>query len=71
MRKAAVPKIEFEYEDSKENEEIVQNMYNKIFDAARRKVLEKRELNKETGKPDKAKLPLTKLDNTESSGVNY
>jgi hypothetical protein len=70
MRKAAIPKIEFEYEDSKENEEIVQNMYNKIFDLARRNVLEKRKINMKSENQTKLMLPVS-VDNTENISVNH
>ena len=46
MRRVAVPKIEFEYEESKDNEEIVQKMYNIIFDLAKRNVLSKKNLER-------------------------
>lgn len=69
MRKAAVPKIEFEYEESKDNEEIVQKMYNKIFDLARQNVLEQRNLNKESQKQNKT-LQVIKLD-TENISLNH
>lgn len=42
MRKVKPIKFEFEYEDSKENEVVIQRMYNRIFDMARRNVLSKR-----------------------------
>lgn len=69
MRKAAVPKIEFEYEDSKDNEEVVQKMYNRIFDLAKRNVLEKRKLSRESQKQNKI-LQIIKLD-IENISVNH
>jgi len=71
MRKVRPVRLEFEYEDSKDNEEIVQNMYNKIFDSAKQNLSEKLKFSKEPDKQNKINLPQMKLDNTESSGVNY
>jgi hypothetical protein len=46
MRKVTPVKLEFEYEESKDNEEIVQDMYNKIFNQAKQNILSKRNIER-------------------------
>lgn len=38
-RKVVLPRIEFIYEESKDNEELVQDMYNRIFEIAKQNTL--------------------------------
>lgn len=53
MRKVLSIKIEFEYEDSKDNEEIVQRMYNRIFEQAKQIVIARRKIKREEEKSEK------------------
>ncbi len=47
MRKIRPINLEFEYEDSTDNEEIIQRMYNRFFDLAKQKILSKKKLERE------------------------
>lgn len=56
MRKVLPIKIEYEYEESKDNEEIVQRVYNRIFEMAKKNVLEGQKLKREEVKINNEKL---------------
>lgn len=47
MRKVLPIRIEFEYDESKDNEEIIQRIYNKIFEMAKKNVLDRQKLKRE------------------------
>jgi hypothetical protein len=47
MRKVRPINLEFEYEDSVDNEQIIQKMYNMFFDLAKQKILSKKKLERE------------------------
>lgn len=56
MRKVLPIKIEFEYEESKDNAEIIQRMYNRIFEMAKQNILNKRKLKRGEVKTENEKL---------------
>jgi uncharacterized protein (UPF0210 family) len=47
MRKIRPINLEFEYEDSTDNEKIIQRMYNRLFDLAKQKIISKKKLERE------------------------
>lgn len=46
MRKVRPINLEFEYEDSVDNEEIIQKIYNRFFDLAKQKILSNKKLER-------------------------
>ena len=44
MRKVMPIRIEFEYEEFKDNEEIIQRVYNRIFEIAKQNLIKRKQL---------------------------